>query len=291
MNRLFPLAGLMALGTGCITADFMFPSATTTDEYVFDYEILPEEYVELVTFQREDGETLYGVWARQDPLVERPPLIFMHGNGSHLGDTWDRIAYYWSWGTHDVFAFDYAGFGMSTGDATYEGLRDQDGHAAIRYVSQTTGYPPNEIPIIALSLCGFVAIHTLDDYPAQALVTEDVFANADLLLDDSFGLDIADGWFFRHHWNNVESIPFINAPPLIIHSLDDAFISPESGPLLYEAAPGPDKQLWQPAGPDHARMHLEYPDEYRDRSLEWIGQFGPGVPDPIVRDETTTSTP
>ena len=290
MRRLWLLGGILALGTGCISADFMFPSAVQTDEYEFDPEVLDEEFTELVTFERADGETLYGLWARQDPAVERPPLIWMHGNGNHLGTVYDRIAFYWGWGTHDVFAFDYAGFGMSTGSASYDGLQDLDGQAAIRYVSQTTGYPPNEIPIIATSLGGFVAIHTLDEFPAQALVTEDVFANADLLLDDSMGVDIADGWFFEHDWDNEQSIPYINAPALIIHGLDDAFISGDSGPLLYEAAPGPNKDLWQPAGVDHADLAEDMPDAYRDRALGWIGQFGPGVPEPIDRTQTTETT-
>jgi hypothetical protein len=287
VNRLIPLAVLLALGTGCLSADFMFPAAVTTEAYDFSESTVPETNMELVSFKREDDVLLYGLWLRQDPSDARPPLIYFHGNGHHLGEQPDRMDFFWGWGTHDVFMFDYAGYGQSEGEATYDGLKHLDGPAAIRYVSQLTGYPPTEIPWVCTSLGGFVCLHTNGDFQAQAIVTEDVFANSDLLLDDSFGIDIAEGWFFEHDWDNVSAIAQTLSPISIIHGLDDAFISADSGPLLFDAAPGPNKELWQPAGVDHADLPNVMPDAYKDRALDWFGQFGPGVPDPIVRDTET----
>ena len=275
MNRLLPLATVLALGTGCLSADFMFPAATTTDNYNFKGTLVPEENMELVTFKRADNVLLYGLWLRQENAVEHPPLIYFHGNGHHMGDQHERKDFYWGWGTHDVFMFDYAGYGMSEGEANYDGLKNLDGHAAIRYVSQLTGYPPNEIPWVCTSLGGFVCLNTNDDFPAQAILTEDVFANSDVLLDDSFGIDIAEGWFFEHDWDNVKAISESISPILVVHGTGDDFIPSESGPLLYEAAPGPDKDLWQPEGVNHADLHIDMPDAYRERALAWFGKFGP----------------
>ena len=53
-------------------------------------------------------------------------------------------------------------------------------------------------------------------------------------------------------------------PVLIIHSLDDTVISPDSGQLLYEAA-GEPKSLWQEHGITHADFDTAMPEEFERR--------------------------
>lgn len=274
MKRLVFVAGLVGLSTGCMSLDFMFLDTRPTRAYSFDHDLVPTENVELVQFDRGDGTQLQGVWLRQDPILPAPPLIFFHGNSGNLEDFYPRLEYYWTWG-YDVFAPEYSGFGASEGEASWENLHDHDGVAAIDYVSTTTAFASDDIPMVALSLGGFVAIHAVDERPAQALVLQSVFANSDLLLDTSLKLDVPDGWFFEDQWENDVAISEIGGTPvLIIHGLADDFVDPSSGPILFDAARG-DRELWQPKGVDHADLWEVEPDEYRARSEEFFLRYFP----------------
>ena len=60
-------------------------------------------------------------------------------------------------------------------------------------------------------------------------------------------------------------------PILIINSLDDEVISPESGKLLFDAA-GEPKELWEEKGVAHADFDAEYPEEYEDRVVSFFNR-------------------
>lgn len=260
---------IWALLSGCLSLDFMFLDAPRVDAYTFDPDIVPPELTEAVTFDRGDGTRLAGVWLRQDAEVASPPLVFFHGNGSNVETELERIAFYWSWGGYDVFAPDYSGYGASEGEASWENLAGADGHAALRYVSEATGVSVDDIPVVALSLGGFVALHTADDLPPRALVLESVFASSDLLVDRSLRLDVPPGWFFAADWENDRAIGRVRVPVLVIHGLADDYIDPVSGEILFEAANDP-KQLWQPEGVGHADLYELRPDEYRNRATSFV---------------------
>ncbi len=250
-----------------MSLDYLFLDTPQTKEYDISTEIIDADLIEPVTFEAEDGTVLYGYWAHQP--VPSPPLIFFHGNGGHIGDNWDRVEYLWQWNTHDVFVFDYREFGMSEGKATFEGVMEQDGMAAVDHVRSWTLAEPEEIAWVAISLGGAVAIHTLDEVGAQALVMESTFATADYLLDDGTGLDLPTGWFFKGPYDNVAEIEHITAPILIIHGLEDDFINPKSAELLFEAAPQP-KEIWQPKGVGHSDLYEVRPEEFEERALDFL---------------------
>lgn len=264
MTRLSLVAIALSLCTGCITLDFMFLDAPRLEQYTLDPELVPAELTEIVQFDRGDGTMLAGAWARQDAAVASPPLVFFHGNSSNVETSWDRVAYYWGWGRYDVFAPDYTGYGVSGGEASWEGLIG-DGAAILRYVSQTTGTPIEQIPVVALSLGGFVALHGALEAPPEAIVLQSVFANSDLLLDTSLRLDVPAGWFFAEDWENDRAIAQLEVPVFIIHGLADDFIDPSSGPLLHDAAAGP-RELWQPEGIGHADLFELLPEAYEERA-------------------------
>jgi len=267
MRKIAAVALLALSQTACLSLDFLFLDTPQTDAYEISSEIVPEDLIEPVTFEAKDGTVLYGYWAHQP--VPSPPLIFFHGNGGHIGDNWDRVEFMWEWHTHDIFIFDYREFGMSEGTATFQGVMEQDGMAAVEHVMSWAIAEPEEIAWVALSLGGAVAIHTSDEIGAQALVMESTFASADQLLDEGTGLDVPTGWFFKGPYDNEDAIAKITTPILIIHGLDDDFINPESGPLLFDAAPKP-KELWQPKGVGHSDLFEVKPDEFEDRASSFL---------------------
>ena len=252
---------------GCTTFDWAVFSPTRVDTYALDFGV-PAELVEEVTFDSTDGTRLAGAWAHQDPLA--PPLIFFHGNAGNLDSYADRVGAYWSWGTWDVFVFDYRCFGRSEGECDTAVL-EEDGLAAVRFVSESTGVAPEEIPWLSLSLGSSVAVHTNDEIRARAIVLESMFASADAVLDDSVGLDLPSGWFFEEQYDNLGPIAELQDPVLLIHGRDDDFIPPDHVVALYAAAPDP-KSLWRPDGVGHADVLEVLPDRYRERVESWIAE-------------------
>lgn len=61
-------------------------------------------------------------------------------------------------------------------------------------------------------------------------------------------------------------------PILILHSISDIAISPNSGELLFAAASEP-KELWQVDGVDHAAFDTQRPQEFENKVLEFFNQF------------------
>jgi hypothetical protein len=259
MIRLNPMMFLLA--PGCMALDGMVIPSYPLDAYTFPTDVIPADAMEEVTFPSGgDGATLAGAWFRQPGGA--PPLIWFHGNGGPIDDYFDRIEHYWSWGTYDVFAFDFRGFGKSTGPGTRDGILEEDGAAAARYVSEVTGVPLEEIPWVTLSLGAAVATHTNDEVPCKGMVLESMFASTDLLLDRGSGLDLPTGWFFEDTWDNEAAIADIQSPVYIIHGQQDDFIDPEASTRVYAAAPNNPKWIWRPVGVDHTSVIEDEPEKY-----------------------------
>ncbi|MEZ4316135.1 MAG: alpha/beta hydrolase [Myxococcota bacterium] len=269
---------MILLLSGCLTLDFLIFGAPEVDSYAFDNELVPDELIEVVPFESLDGTQLYGAWAHQ-PVADRPVLVFFHGRGANMEGVWDRVEFYWGWG-YEVFVFDYRGFGASEGESTAAGVLEMDGLAAVRFVSEWTGQPPESIDWVSLSLGASVATHTSDEIGAHAIVLESMFASADYLVDSSASLDFAPGWFWAEEFDNVREIAKITAPVLIVHGLADDFIDPDSALQLYAAAPAP-KQLWRPEGVGHADLHEVEPEAFTARALDFFANPTEQVPPPL----------
>lgn len=260
MMRRGTIALLLAAGSACMSLDGLVIPAYPVDAYDLSSEVIPAAAIEQVSFPSTDGTELAGVWVRQPQ--PRPPLIAFHGNGGPLDNhEWSRIELFYTWGDHDIFTFDYRGFGMSEGPPTRDGILEEDGLAAVQYVSALTGVPPDQIPWIALSLGAAVAAHTNDEIDARAVVLESMFPSTDMLLDDGAGLDLPTGWFFREDWDNLEAVSRLRSPVLVIHGLQDDYIDTRYGPIVYDAAPDP-KWLWRPEEAAHANITEVIPDAY-----------------------------
>lgn len=283
MTRL-PLFIIPAL-SGCLTLDFVVLNASPLPEdHQFSLEwtyqdttvTVPDDLVEEVYFPSgQDDVQLHGLWARQ-PGEPKPPMIFFHGNAENLDRYTDRMAWYWSWGEYDVFSFDYQGFGKSGGEATEETVLLNDGIAAVNYVSEVTGIPPEQIPWVALSLGASSAAHTNRTVPAQSIVLESMFSSAKQVQDDSLQLDIPTGWFFSGNYDNLAALADCSAPTMVIHGLQDNFTWWKYGEEVYAAAPEP-KLFWQPEDVDHSDILYVRPDDARDRILAWQRE-NPGLP-------------
>jgi hypothetical protein len=255
----------------CTTMDGFFFNPMPLDAYALDFDEVPPGQVELVSFEGSDGETLYGVWARQEQgNADHPTVLYFHGNKWHIDEYVPKVEALWRLG-FDVFTFDYRGFGMSTGTPTHDGVL-QDSRDAVALVTETTGLPTTDLAYVGLSLGGFASVHVASELPPRSLVTEDMFARGDLLVDDGAGgIDLPPGWLIDDAWDNAAAASRVTVPYLVVHGAEDDFIRPEHAELIFEAANEP-KELWLVPGADHAEAPDVAPEAYAERIRCWAVQ-------------------
>ncbi len=271
------ICALALSGSGCMNLDFVVLDGEDVDEpnsadaagYELSRDIIADQYIEEITFQSTDGTLLTGVWATHDE--PKPPLIYFHGNTNHLGRYWHWIELYWQWDTHDIFIFDYRGYGKSEGSSTYD-IIEEDGLAAVGYVSDHTGTAPEDIPMIALSLGASVLVHTNDEIGAQSIIIHDMFLSTTASGNDGTGLDLPNGWLFASDFDNGTAVQDIQSPIFVIHGEADDYVQSKYATEVYDNAPDP-KELWIPPGINHARIVDDIPDEYSDRAVEWLERW------------------
>jgi len=258
----------MLLLSGCMTMDGFFFNGSALDAYALGGDVIPADNVEEVTFPTADGATLYGVWAHQ-PIPDVPVFLYFHGNKDHIDHYWDKVEIYWSLGL-EVFIFDYRGFGRSEGDPTWDTLL-ADGAAAADHASGATGLALGDITFHGLSLGGTCAVNIAAERTPKVLITEDMFASAEHLINDGSGLDLPDGWFVEDEWDNVAAAARVDAPYMIMHGTADDYIRPANAEDVYGAANDP-KLLWMVEGANHAETPETDPDGYAEHILCWMAQ-------------------
>lgn len=89
--------------------------------------------------------------------------IYSHGNGEDIGEIRPILSEYVRGGI-SVFAYDYPGYGLSTGKPSIEGLKEA-AEAAYCYVSQKLGFADSDIAVIGYSLGSAAACEIVSRHP------------------------------------------------------------------------------------------------------------------------------
>lgn len=245
-------------GTAGDVSDSADPTAAVTpaDEVVF----LPhapsygpgEPYRQL---EMESGET---VTIRH---VESPgasyTVLYSHGNGEDLGDL-DPVLQEWQARGYSVVAWDYAGYGQSTGRPTERAIVENI-RRVYQYMTDEAGIPPKSILVYGWSLGGYPSLRLALEKPVAGLILDSTFTTA------------ADVWTQLPkqptYFDNLGRIDKVPCPVLVIHGDADEIVPYPQGQQLYERAPEP--KLWLGVqGASHGEAMWIASPEYWDRIEE-----------------------
>ena len=139
------------------------------------------------TIDTADGERLRA-WVMPAP-APRANVLYFHGNGANLSN-WSPILTGIVKRGYSVVAFDYRGYGASTGHPTERGLyRDVD--AAVKYAANAQS---GTIPTIywGRSLGAAMAAYAATVHAPDGIILESGFANARAAVRDRFGVVLRD---------------------------------------------------------------------------------------------------
>jgi uncharacterized protein len=222
-----------------------FPSAgetTTPGDFGIPFE--------RVTLSASDGVTLRGWWMPHPS--PRARVLYFHGNGGNLS-VWAPILAGIHRHGYALYAFDYRGYGASTGRPSEQGLYC-DVAAAIMWASETEASGSAEAPRVPLvywgrSLGTTMAAYAASRRPPDGVILESGFADMRSLLRDSPPMAFLS-LFSSYRFPTARWLGQVRAPVLVMHGDRDGVIPFAAGRTLFERIDGP-KQFVMIAGGDH----------------------------------------
>jgi abhydrolase domain-containing protein 17 len=164
----------------------------------------------LVFLETEKGETIAGrLW---DHPQAHFTILFSHGNGEDLGRL-ESFAEELRAAGFAVFAYDYPGYGLSTGrPGEASALRAV--RAAWDFLTQETGIPPERILLHGRSLGGGPSLLLAKETEPAGIILESTFVSTFRVLTriPLLPWDIFD---------NLQCMKKVSAPILILHGEED----------------------------------------------------------------------
>jgi pimeloyl-ACP methyl ester carboxylesterase len=223
-----------------------------------DYGI-PRERTEVLNFETEDGELLYGWYCRaQHPIAS---ALYCHGNTGNLSNTAHVMPHLLDAGIN-VLLFDYRGFGRSSGSPSLSGIID-DGVTAARLHEKIR---PKHIPSIlyGYSLGGAIAAQIIRRHPFDGLILQSTFTNLPDIARVTFPrvpLHLVSGRLF----DTLEVVRNLTVPALIIHGTTDEVCPSWMAQQLHDSCNASSKKLILVNGGLHKDL-FERPDA---QTLVW----------------------
>ncbi|MCW5700143.1 MAG: alpha/beta hydrolase [Rhodospirillales bacterium] len=198
----------------------------------------------VVTTETADGLSLAN-WYRPAAGDNRRTIVYLQGNGGHLGYRSDRVRPYLDAG-YGVFMVGYRGYGGNPGKPTEVGLYEDAG-AALRFLMEQ-GVPPSRTVLYGESLGTGVAVHVAREQavagkPVSAVVLEAPLSSAVDVGAHHYPL-IPVRWLMKDRFDSKTKIGDIRAPLFIVHGTEDQVVPMKFGELLFEAAAEPKNALW-----------------------------------------------
>ena len=228
-------------------AFFPAPGETVTPrEFGVDYTPL--------SIPTRDGERLRG-WALSHP-VPRAQVVYFHGNGGSLS-VWAPILAAIARQGYSVLAFDYRGYGVSTGRPSERGLYGDVDAVLERFWSAT---PQRPVVYWGRSLGTVMAAYGATVRTPDGLILESGFPDARSLVRTSPPLAFL-ALFSTYRFPAAEFLRHVDTPALVMHGDDDHVIPIAQGRMLFDSIVGR-KEFAAIRGGDHNDLTPRDPEAY-----------------------------
>ena len=174
-------------------------------------------------------ERLY-YWFVKNPLSHKV-ILFFHGNAGNLSNRVGLIQALYDAG-FSVFAFDYRGYGKSSGRPSEAGLYE-DGRCAYDFLAVHKGVLSEDIILYGRSLGGAVAVNTALGMDKGRLVVDAAFTDLKSVAKRLYPY-LPVGFLLKYRFDNLSKIRAIKIPVLFVYSREDELIPISMGKALFE---------------------------------------------------------
>ena len=241
MKRLVLVAVALAGCHGARLDGFLY-APVTTDDYALHTSLSYNE----VTFASTDAVTLHAMFV---PGSQPFTLVYCHGQGGDITDSWPRIELLAPLG-YTILIWDYRGFGRSTGTPSERGIHDDE---EALWSSMLVG-SDNRLVYYGRSFGGAPCIDLATRHPPAALIEESTFTSVDALVADGAYVDLPRSYVSDDSWNSLQKIATLGQVPfLALHGTADDYVQPKYSQQLAAAHPGTTELVLVP-GADHSNV-------------------------------------
>jgi uncharacterized protein len=195
-------------------------------------------------------------------------IIVSHGNAGNIAGRKSIYEQLRGLGVN-LFAYDYRGYGKSTGHPTEQGVYD-DGLAAWDYLVEAKGLSPNQIVLLGQSLGSAVATYVATKRECAGLILEAPMASAAHMAAKILPFPPV-AWALRVELDNVGRIGKVRCPVLIVHGTDDGVIPFAQGKEVFDAANEP-KRFVALEGGDHNDLWDGRTDDYMNAISDFLAR-------------------
>lgn len=172
----------------------------------------------------------------------RHTILYSHGNAEDLGHLLPVLRRLHGLG-FGVVAYDYRGYGRSTGGRPTVRQAMEDAEAVYRFTVHELGIEPDNLILHGRSLGSGPTLELAVRHPSAGVVLESAFTSV-------YRVVTRVGLLPFDRFVNLRQIQAVRVPVLVIHGTADRLIAPSHGRTLFELAPEPKQALWV-AGAGH----------------------------------------
>lgn len=181
-------------------------------------------------------------------------ILYSHGNAEDLGHLDPVLPWYVREG-FGVLAYDYSGYGRSTGHPSEQGTY-RDIERAYRFLTEEQGVAPGRILVLGKSVGSGPATELARRKPVGGLILESAFTSV-------YRVATPVRFLPGDRYENLSKLGEVDCPVLVIHGKQDEVIPFAHGEALYRAAEPPKRRLWVERGHHNDLMFAAGPDYWR----------------------------
>jgi len=187
-------------------------------------------------------------------------ILYSHGNAEDLGHLAGFLDGYRAAG-FSVLAYDYRGYGMSTGGAPTTAGASRDLRTVYGHATRELEIRPDRIILLGRSVGSGPAVELAAEEPVAGLIVESGFTSA-------FQVVLPAPLLPFDRFPNLKRIRRVQAPVLVVHGIQDEVVPVVHGRRLFAAAREPKRAFWV-EGAGHNDLVAVAGEEY----LEEIRRF------------------
>ena len=221
---------------------------------------------EEIRFQAADGESLHGWYMPYES--SRFTVLHFHGNAGNISH---RLSLYHRWHMMglSVFAFDYRGYGESTGKPDEAGLYN-DARAAWLQLTEKRAISPKAIIISGRSLGAAVAVKLATEVQAAGLVLETPFTSIPDMAAHHYPI-LPLRWLAHSQYDLESMVKSLTMPMLLISAGNDEIVPAGMAERIFAAASEPKTHKVLAGG--HNDFDFRSDKSYGEAWLNWLEQL------------------
>jgi abhydrolase domain-containing protein 17 len=238
------------------------------EQYIFQPQPPSYQDTSRIIALKDEGEKISAVYL-QNPDA-RYTILYNHGNAEDIGHLLPTLEDIKGMG-FSVFAYDYRGYGTSSGKATEESTyRDSD--VAYDFLVKELNIPANRIIALGRSLGGAVAVDLAMRRKPGGLIVESSFVSAYRIMTRVPVIPF-------DRFKSISKIKNVHCPVLVIHGTKDEVVPFWHGGKLFEMANNPKLSYWV-EGAGHNNLHEVAGSSYGQALREFVAMIERNEPAP-----------